>query len=236
MKKFNRRHRRGASEDLERLSREALNAAALNEAEIDEIAGASDLYERIQKRIVAKRTAQRVARADRWGAAWLDSSLLPELLGLRRQPRLVFAVAFVMLLLFVIVMPRWLRTTPDAPQKAVILAPPSLTQTSVIGAGRTDQIVDAKPDKQTGLSGRSKRAVRRRAQATGEIATDFIPLTWVTEATAMDSGQVVRVKVPRAMLLSIGAATNTAGAGEFLLADVVVSDDGLVRAIRLVNR
>lgn len=190
MKTFNGRHRLGEGEDLERLSRDTLNAATLNEAEIDEIAGASDLYERIQRRIVAKRTAQSVARAEWWGAAWRDSSVLPESSGLRRRPRLVFAIAFVVLLLFVMVMPRQLRTTPDAPQP----------------------------------------------QATGEIATDYIPLTWVTDATAMDSGQVVRVKVPRAMLLSIGVATNTAGAGEFVLADVVVSDDGLARAIRLVNR
>lgn len=247
MKRFNRKDRRRQSEDLASLSQETLSAATMSEAEVDEIAGASDLYERVQGRIAAKQTAQRVADSDRRGPAWLNASFLSDWLRRSewlRRPRLGFAVAFAVLLLLLGALPRWLRTTSNAPRKVAILAPPTPAQTSVTGEERTGRIAEPKPDKQTALprpaaSGGSKRAIRRRnpitEEATEEIATDFIPLTWVTKETATESGQVLRVKVPRSMLLSIGVAVNAAGAEDFVLADVVVSDDGLARAIRLVN-
>jgi len=237
---FNRRKDHEQEDRFNRTIQEMLHEARMSEAEIDGIAGASDLYERVQARIAAKQDAQRVAGSDRHGPARLRSFFLSEWLGSRPWPRLVFAVTFATLLLLALAIPRWLRTTPNAPQQVAILPQPSPTQTAFTGEDRTGRIAEANPDKQTALlraaaSGGSKRVTGRRNRAAEEIVTDFIPLTWVTEATAMDSGQVMRVRVPRTMLHSIGVATNAAGADEFVLADLVVSDDGLARAIRLVN-
>jgi len=68
-----------------------------------------------------------------------------------------------------------------------------------------------------------------------EVATGYIPLTYITEATGADSGQVMRIRVPRAMLASMGVPASIERTDGFVLADVVIGDDGLARAIRLVN-
>jgi len=67
-----------------------------------------------------------------------------------------------------------------------------------------------------------------------ETVTDFIPLTAIADATAMRSGTVVRVEVPRASLIAMGLPLHVERASETVKADIVVGDDGLARAIRLV--
>lgn len=68
-----------------------------------------------------------------------------------------------------------------------------------------------------------------------EIATDFMPLTYDGGATAMDSGHVVRVELPRSALVSMGLPMNIERAGERVKADVLLGDDGIARAIRFVR-
>ena len=46
---------------------------------------------------------------------------------------------------------------------------------------------------------------------------------------------VVRVEIPRATLLSMGLPMNTDRGNTLVKADVVVGDDGVPRAIRLVQ-
>jgi hypothetical protein len=67
-----------------------------------------------------------------------------------------------------------------------------------------------------------------------EIATDFFPLT-NRELTQLESGQVVRVELPRSALMSFGLPMNMDRANERIKADVVVGNDGLARAIRFVR-
>jgi hypothetical protein len=67
-----------------------------------------------------------------------------------------------------------------------------------------------------------------------ETVTDFIPLTAIADATAMHSGTIVRVEMPRASLIAMGLPLNAERARETVKADIVVGDDGLARAIRLV--
>jgi len=67
-----------------------------------------------------------------------------------------------------------------------------------------------------------------------ETVTDFIPLTAIADATAMHSGTIVRVEMPRASLIAMGLPLNAERAHETVKADIVVGDDGLARAIRLV--
>lgn len=67
-----------------------------------------------------------------------------------------------------------------------------------------------------------------------EIATDFFPL--INRGTGqLDSGQVVRVELPRSALMSFGLPMNMDRADERIKADVVVGNDGLARAIRFVR-
>ena len=73
------------------------------------------------------------------------------------------------------------------------------------------------------------------AGATQEIATDFIPLVQGDSLNLMESGQLVRVELPRSALVSFGLPMNMERAGQRVKADVVVGNDGLARAIRFVR-
>ena len=73
-----------------------------------------------------------------------------------------------------------------------------------------------------------------RSDRSPETVTEFIPLTALDEATAMGSGTIMRVEMPRASLIAMGLPLNAERAHETVKADIVVGDDGLARAIRLV--
>ena len=68
-----------------------------------------------------------------------------------------------------------------------------------------------------------------------EIATNYQPLTYLAEASASESEQVVRIRIPRSSLVRFGMPVNPERADELVKADVVVGDDGLARAIRVVQ-
>ncbi len=68
-----------------------------------------------------------------------------------------------------------------------------------------------------------------------EQTTDYIPLTYLADPSASQGGVVVRVEIPRATLLAMGLPVNTERGNSLVKADVVVSDDGRARAIRLVH-
>ena len=72
-------------------------------------------------------------------------------------------------------------------------------------------------------------------QTNNEITSEFIALTYTNETSAIDSGMVVRVKVPRATLIAMGLPMNAANKDGYVKADLVVGDDGVARAIRLVQ-
>lgn len=69
-----------------------------------------------------------------------------------------------------------------------------------------------------------------------ESVTEFISL--VADAPAappLESGQLVRVQVPRAALASLGLPLNAERGNEPIKADVLLGADGLARAIRFVH-
>jgi hypothetical protein len=67
---------------------------------------------------------------------------------------------------------------------------------------------------------------------TTETKTEFIALSY---SQASDSGQVVRVKVPRSMLVSLGVSNNVSKNSELVNAEVIIGDDGSTRAIRFIS-
>ena len=69
-----------------------------------------------------------------------------------------------------------------------------------------------------------------------ESVTDFISLVADTPAgTPLESGQLVRVQLPRAALASLGLPLNAERGNEPVKADVLLGGDGLARAIRFVR-
>ena len=70
---------------------------------------------------------------------------------------------------------------------------------------------------------------------TRELVTEFFPLSYSNVPAR--GGYVVRMQVPRDALAAFGATAFAAGdsASPDVLADVVIGDDGLARAVRFVQ-
>ena len=69
-----------------------------------------------------------------------------------------------------------------------------------------------------------------------ENVTEFLPLVAdAPAATPLEGGQLVRVRLPRAALASLGLPLNAERGNEPVKADVLVGNDGLARAIRFVR-
>jgi len=91
----------------------------------------------------------------------------------------------------------------------------------------------------------SKPAVKRRAPSrttalndvagNNETVTDYIPLTYLADATALESGIVVRVELSQSAMIAMGLPVNIERTDSRVKADVVVGDDGVARAVRLVQ-
>jgi hypothetical protein len=68
-----------------------------------------------------------------------------------------------------------------------------------------------------------------------EVATDFIPLSYMTAVNLQDGGQIVRVELPRSALANFGLPVNMDRYNEKVKADVLVGVDGLAHAIRFIQ-
>jgi len=70
---------------------------------------------------------------------------------------------------------------------------------------------------------------------TKEIATDFIPLSYMNPATLQEGGQIIRVQLPRSGLANFGLPVNMDRYNKKVKADVLYGVDGTARAIRFVQ-
>jgi len=73
------------------------------------------------------------------------------------------------------------------------------------------------------------------AALTGEVTTEFFPLTY--SSVPASDGQVVRMQVPRAALSRFGVTSFVVSddPSATVMAEVVVGNDGLARAVRFVR-
>ncbi len=105
-------------------------------------------------------------------------------------------------------------------------------------------VADQRPARPTPDSTAEKRQERlpltnagRRSAGDGEpreFVTQFFPVIQGSELIPLESGQIVRVRMPRSNLIPLGIPFSQERADETIQADVLVSNDGLARAIRLV--
>ncbi|HKP88020.1 MAG TPA: hypothetical protein VJZ26_18090, partial [Blastocatellia bacterium] len=129
---------------------------------------------------------------------------------------------------------------PAAPALAPREALPPPAATSGERGQNVSNVIKRKSSRTPRLvAGNTKDRAVRKPQAVGqeatEIATDFIPLLHGDELNLMESGQMVRVELPRSALISFGLPMNMERADERIKADVVLGSDGLARAIRFVK-
>ena len=89
---------------------------------------------------------------------------------------------------------------------------------------------------------RTRPVISRRADTasvanhvTKEIATDFIPLSYMSAVSLQEGGQIIRVQLPRSALANFGLPVNMDRYNEKVKADVLYGVDGMARAIRFVQ-
>ena len=85
------------------------------------------------------------------------------------------------------------------------------------------------------LSSRRADTASVANHVTKEIATDFIPLTYMGPASLQEGGQIIRVQLPRSALANFGLPVNMDRYNEKVKADVIYGVDGMARAIRFVQ-
>jgi len=68
-----------------------------------------------------------------------------------------------------------------------------------------------------------------------EVATDFLPIEGSANLAPIESGQIVRVQLPRSSMMRFGLPVNQDRMMEPVKADVVFAQDGIARAIRFVR-
>ena len=69
----------------------------------------------------------------------------------------------------------------------------------------------------------------------GEYTSDFFLLNLGAAQAPMESGEVLRVQMPRSALVRFGLPVNVEQADVPVKADLLVGEDGLARAIRFVR-
>ena len=126
------------------------------------------------------------------------------------------------------------KLTKDQPQSRPERIDEPIKQEQVAG------VQDQEPSPRTLKPKRVRHANVRRNENVqlanhAEIATDFIPLSYMTAVNLQDGGQIVRVELPRSALANFGLPVNMDRYNEKVKADVLVGVDGLAHAIRFIQ-
>jgi hypothetical protein len=136
-------------------------------------------------------------------------------------------------------------TTPDSAQSAPDIQPANSVVNpyeASVGVASVPHLINRRraPLQTAALRNRASQpaasfGTTASAGANDEITTDFLPISYGSNLSQLDDGQVVRVELPRSALQSFGLPVNAERAGERVKADVLLGHDGVARAIRFVR-
>ena len=226
-------------EERDDFCRELVKAAQASEQEINAAANAPFLYSQLLARIAAEQDLRFTAFGERekqprrkfnffsnwaWQGCWAMAATAVALMALTGWYRL--------------------HSFAPAPMFAPTIARQQLNPLAATALPLPSN-QDSLPPPQTAKNKRavkpsiaalatSRRAMPANSEENGEIATDYLPLTYVADGDEQ-SGQVVRVEMPRSAMLALGLPVNNESTGAMVKADVIVGDDGLALAIRFVR-
>lgn len=113
-------------------------------------------------------------------------------------------------------------------------APPDIRERQVAGLFKPRRAQAPRRDPRL-VTGKGESKPQAGGSEVSEIATEFIPIVHGDNLNSMESGQIVRVELPRSALISFGLPMDMERADERIKADVVLGNDGLARAIRFVK-
>jgi hypothetical protein len=172
----------------------------------------------------------------------------PTIVAPRRRRRLLLAVAALALLTFGISLAGWVassrkRESPAVDSTGGGASPANVSTTPERSDQTRQQVVEVRQSDRRIPAPRSEKRQKRLASANRlsanndaprEFVTPFFPVMQGGELIPLEGGQVVRVRMPRSNLIPLGIPLDQGRASEPIKADVLVSNDGLARAIRLV--
>jgi hypothetical protein len=168
------------------------------------------------------------------------------------------AVAAAAVVVFAVMLPLWRGPAPNTQQSVAVKAPRVETQGETprvtpretpvetprvapvlppLGIEQPTARSGRAPGKQRALRPGSPRVVTANTNLTVARNTinEYIPLTYLAAATAIDTGTIVRVQLSRSALVRLGLPINIESSSETVKAEVVMGDDGVARAIRLID-
>ncbi|HEV8203737.1 MAG TPA: hypothetical protein VGP98_05850 [Pyrinomonadaceae bacterium] len=170
-------------------------------------------------------------------------SVVPAPVVRRHSAYWVAAIAAMLLIAISVFVFRWSNrpvednrqaTRQEEPQqKPQPVVEPQLAQDSTV----PDEVLPQRPKPRRihPASLRRPASAQVANHVTNEIATDFIPLSYMNAASLQDGGQIVRVQLPRSALANFGFPVNMDRYNEKVKADVLFGVDGTARAIRFVQ-
>ncbi len=155
----------------------------------------------------------------------------------RRWPQqaLLAAAAILLLVLLAGTIRQWLQAD-QAPQTTVTLPTPEPEEPD----SQPERVSPTGPPERTterqfaGGTRRKRSGIRPKA-TTSEDEAEFIVLANENQLVPLESGQVLRVEIPASALISMGLRITTEDVSKPVLADLLVGQDGLPRAIRFVR-
>ena len=208
--------------------------------------GASALDHLVQCRRCRERMAEEKRLTEgllAWNASLLDEQAPPDLEGTLRAafrgkadpapPRGWLKFAAAGSIAAAVMLFKLLTSAPAPRPTPVSTAPPpkaaaavTVAQAGAGGAGDSP----ARPAKRKRQANRLPHPLEPP-----EVRTEFLPVAQGDEWTPLDGGRLVRVRLPRSAMGVFGLPVDPGRGPERVQADVVLSDDGLLRAIRFVR-
>lgn len=236
-----------SDEQIDQIAKNLLEDFALSDESLDEIAEAPQLWWNVRNRIEAENTRREKTRF-RWFRA-------PVLAFGASAILICGAMAFLFLssannsgsnVALDLPSENPARQIAETPESSPIVSPKVEIEKNEFTKTRTPEKISLKnaaPQTRlvakTGVRENSAKSTSRPSKqetlaktAVEETKTDFIALSY---AANTESGQIVRVKVPSSMMVTLGVKTEVENAAELVNAEVVIGDDGLARAIRFIR-
>jgi hypothetical protein len=121
------------------------------------------------------------------------------------------------------------------PHTEVPIAPATVITKAGIQVGTGDSPVQTKKKRQANRLPHRPHPFPAQIPAEAEVSTEFLPVAQGDGWTPLDGGRLVRVGLPRSAMSAFGLPVDQARTPERVQADVMLSDDGLLRAIRFVK-
>jgi hypothetical protein len=129
---------------------------------------------------------------------------------------------------------QWMMGQPVAPPPVVkiAMAPPPVIVLPALPAKVEAPLVAKRVRRQARPH---SEAVKTEAPQVQEVATDFMPLEDSVSLPAIESGHILRVRLPQSTMMRFGFPMNPDRMMEPVKADVMFGQDGIARAVRFVR-